>query len=465
MKCLAVRWDWCCWGASARGGRGAGNRGAYENCRRQSAANGTADSWALLTSSRTDRYDAGMKTRRKLLRRPGSKRGGTQNPRVAIYVADENCRENQIFHGIVDYVNAHNPWTVYLHGQSDLWADVGTVRKLRLDGILTASTARGRVWKRQLNFIRAVRVPTVAILAEPMDSGLVEVIPDDIAVGKLAAEHLLDKGFRHFGYYGGDMPYARIRRDGFVAALQEKGHECSVHLRKDFRWGQLFREWEADSLGQWLSTLPHPTGIMACSDMWARHVVYAGQRLGLHIPEDVAVVGVDNREALCRIIHPKLSSIPLDLRKQGAMAAELLDRIMHGRKPGDRTVKVPPLPLVVRHSSDFLVVDDADISGAVRYIRENAFRPLTVDEVLDHTLISRRKLEMGFQRNFGRSPQREIWRVHVERAKQLLRETTMKMERISELSGFVSRNHFSRIFHREVGVTPRDWRDGLHLAE
>ncbi len=406
-----------------------------------------------------------MKKRRKLLRRSGSKHRPNQNPGVAIYLSDENCRENQIFHGIVDYVNAHTPWTVYLYGQSDLWADVATAHKLRLDGILTSAPARGRDWNRQLKFLRAVRVPTVAIVAEPMNSGLIEVIPDDIAVGKLAAEHLLDKGFRNFGYYGGDMPYARIRSDGFVAALQARGHECSVHLRKDIRWGQLFREWEADSLGQWLSTLPHPTGIMACSDLWARHVVYASQRLGLHIPEDIAVVGVDNREALCRIINPKLSSIPLDLRKQGTKAAELLDNLMRGHKPANATVKVPPLPLVVRHSSDFLVVDDPDISTAVRYIRENAFRPLTVDEILEHALISRRKLEMGFKRNFGRSPQQEIWRVHVERAKQLLRETTMKMERISELSGFVSRNHFSRVFHRAVGVPPQTWRNDLQLSQ
>ncbi len=386
-------------------------------------------------------------------------------PHVAIYLSDEDCRQNQIFHGIVDYVNSQTPWTVYLYGQSDIWADVGTARKLRLDGILTAGTTRSRAWNRQLKFIHAVRVPTVAILSEPMNSGLIEVVPEDIAVGKLAAEHLLDKGFRNFGYYGGDMPYARIRRDGFVAALQEKGHTCSVHLRKDFKWGQMFREWETDSLGKWLLTLPRPTGIMACSDLWARHMVYAAQRVGLHVPEDIAMVGVDNREALCRIINPKLSSIPLDLRRQGFRAAELLDNLLHGRKVPDTLVQVPPLPLVVRHSSDFLVVDDPDIAAAARYIQENAVRPITVEEILDHTVISRRKLEMGFKRNFGRSPQQEIWRAHVERAKQLLRETSMKMERISDLSGFASRNHFSKIFHQQVGVTPRDWREGVQLSE
>lgn len=418
---------------------------------------------SLLTAAHTDCYDGGMNKRTRRVSQ--GKRGRNESPRVAIYVADDDCRQNLIFHGIVDYVNAHHPWTVYLHGQGDLWADVGTARKLQLDGILMANTARGRAWNKHLKFIRAVHVPTVVILAEPMNSGLIEVVPDDSAVGKLAADHFLDKGFRHFGFYGGDMPYARIRRDGFVGALQQAGHECSVYLRKEIKWGQLFREWETDALGKWLSSLVHPTGIMACSDLWARHVVYACARIGLRIPEDVALVGVDNKEALCRILSPNLSSIALDLRKQGVIAAELLDRLMEGHKPIESIVKVPPLPMAVRHSSDFLTVDDPDIAAAVRYIRENAARPVTIEEILEHVLISRRKLEMGFKRNFGRSPQREIWRVHVERAKQLLRETTMKMERIAELSGFFTRNHFSRIFHLEVGVTPREWRNGLHLSE
>lgn len=410
------------------------------------------------------RYHLRMKATRKSPHHPGRHKPLPARPRVGLFFSLDSSWHTILLDGITDYLVIHGPWDVYFNQFGDIPHNPTTLRKMRLDGLLLGSASLDPSWPRHQRLVKALGIPTVLILSDPHDSGLVEVVPDDLAVGRLAAQHLLDKGFRNFAYYGGDIPFARIRRDGFVSALAAAGHPCAVHLRTRIPWGKLHLEWQAGTLGPWLSSLPKPTGAMACSDLWARHLAYTCQRLGLRVPEDIALVGVDNIESLCRIISPELSSIPLNLRQQGFMAAEALAALMHGKTFPNPTIRVPPLPLVARHSSDMLAVDDRAVGDAARFIQANAPHALTVDQVLDHVMISRRKLELGFKRNFGRTPQEEIWRVHVERAKQVLEQTSLKMERIAQISGFASAAHMSRTFRRQTGVPPRVWRD-QHRAD
>jgi LacI family transcriptional regulator len=407
-----------------------------------------------------------METRGNFGRAGGNGTETTRRPRVAILLRTGEYWHRMIFRGIVDYVTTHEPWLVFLEGMGDIAGNITTLRQLQIDALIMGNSPASPypLARRRARLLRKLHVPTVLALSTPMDTGLIEIVPDDPAIGKMAADHLLTEGFRSFGFYGGDYPYSWTRKDAFVETLRAAGHKCAVHMRANIPWGKLHREWTVGPLAKWLSELPHPAGVMACSDLWARHVVHVCDRIGLRMPEDIALIGVDNDKTLCEILTPTLSSIPLNPRQLGYQAAEVLSRRMKGEGPGEGVMRVPPLPLVMRRSSN-LVTADADIANAARFIRENAGTSICVQDILDHVCISRRKLELGFKRNFNRTPQQEIWRMHVERAKVLLQQTTMKMSRIAEQSGFASASHMSVVFHKETGMPPRTWRNRFHITE
>src|SRR3954447_13908646 len=160
-----------------------------------------------------------------------------------------------------------------------------------------------------------------------------------------------------------------------------------------------------DEIGQWLLTLPRPVGVMGAYDIRARHVLDACRRVGLPVPDQVAVVGVDNDEFLCSLTDPPLSSVAPDTRRTGYEAAALLDRLMSGReRRRGQAIFVEPLGVVTRRSTDVLAVGDGDISAAVQFIREHACEGIAVKDVLAEVPLSRRVLEDRFRKLLGRTP-------------------------------------------------------------
>lgn len=381
-------------------------------------------------------------------------------PRVALLLEVNFAWHQFILRGIADYLALHPRWKVYVTSLGDVNPDLADLRKLHLHGLIIGDLYGypSLEWQRQLRFAGALRVPVVLALSEPKNSGHPEVASDDYAVGKLAAEYFQHQGFQNFAYYGGDMAFSRLRKQGFVETLAGSDQACSVLLRGDIPWGKLHQEWETNPLAAWLKTLRRPAAVMACSDLWARHIVFTCERLGLRIPEDIALLGVDNQTALCEMLSPFLTSIELNPRRIGYLAAAQLSDLMAGATPDTTATLVPPIAVVPRHSTDVVSVDDPDIAEAARFIRENAAMPITVEDVYRKVMISRRKLEVGFKRTFHRTPQKEIWRVRVARAKTLLEQTSAKMPRIAQLSGFSNADRLCVIFRRETGVTPSDWR-------
>jgi LacI family transcriptional regulator len=176
------------------------------------------------------------------------------------------------------------------------------------------------------------------------------------------------------------------------------------------------------------------------------------------VPEQVAVIGVDNEELLCRLCDPPLSTVVPNARRVGYEAAQLLDRMMSGARAPRHEVLVPPVGTVARQSTDTLAIDDPEVAAALRYIRERAPDGIRVEDVLRHVPISRSLLERRFRRAVGRSPHAEIRHVQVRRAAQLLGETDLPLKRIAELAGFAHMEYLSYVFKRATGQTPRDYR-------
>jgi len=183
------------------------------------------------------------------------------------------------------------------------------------------------------------------------------------------------------------------------------------------------------------------------------------------VPEDVAVVGVDNDDLLCELARPSLSSVIVPAERVGYEAAALLDRLLAGNKPPRDPLLIPPPGVVSRKSSDVLAIDDPVVAQAVRFLRDSAHLPLRVSDVLRAVPVSRRALERRFQAVLGRGLAKEIRRLHVNQAKQLLANSELPMQTIAERCGFSSQYHFSRTFRKAVGTTPTAYRAEIrHLA-
>jgi LacI family transcriptional regulator len=213
-----------------------------------------------------------------------------------------------------------------------------------------------------------------------------------------------------------------------------------------------------ERLRRWLQALAKPVGIFAGHDVWALQVVEACRFAGLRVPEDIAVVGVDNDDLLCELARPSLSSVIVPAERVGYEAAALLDRLLAGQQPPRQPVFIPPPGVVSRQSSDVLAIEDPVVAQAVRFLRDSAHLPLRVADVLRAVPVSRRALERRFQAVFERGLAAEIRRLRIDKARQLLAESDLPMNRIAERSGFSSQYQLSRAFRREVGTTPTAYR-------
>ena len=285
----------------------------------------------------------------------------------------------------------------------------------------------------------------------------------DEVVGRLAAEHLMQRGFARFGAVGPDLHWSRVRTSAFAATLREAGHVVDPLLlpTKLADDNGVPRAPAMGAAQSWLAQLDKPIAIFASNDHTARRLAQIAGNLGLEIPEQVAVLGVDDDEFECELNVPSLSSVSIPWRRMGFAGAELLEGYLRGAQPrvdGPELVLFDPDQVVVRRSTDTTATEDAEVRSAVRFIQENAHRPLSVEDVLRVVLISRRSLELRFRAALGRTPLEEIRRAHVERAKVLLLRTELPMPEVARLSGFGGAIGLSKTFKQLVGVPPTAFR-------
>jgi LacI family transcriptional regulator len=300
--------------------------------------------------------------------------------------------------------------------------------------------------------------PAVDVSAARLLPDLPWVETDDEAIARAAAEHLMERGLRHFAYFGDDrFNWSKWRQDHFVRIARERGGECCAVYTATRSSG---RDWEREEneLAGWIQGLPKPVGVMACYDIGGRQVLDACRRAGVAVPDEVAVVGVDNDGLLCELSDPPLSSVEPDARRTGYTAAEILDRLMRGRRVPVLSHRIPPIGVVTRQSSDTMAVADGDVAEAVRFIRENACSGISVKDVLQRVPLSRRALETRFVKAVGRTPHAEVERVRLERAKHLLAATELPVYEVARRTGFRYQEYLSVAFRRYTGVSPTQFR-------
>jgi LacI family transcriptional regulator len=286
-----------------------------------------------------------------------------------------------------------------------------------------------------------------------------EIRPDAHKVGRMAADHLLERGFRRFGFCGHPKApnWSRMRSEGFRERLQEAGFDCDFYKPPQTRSVPFWHQ-EYPMVKSWLESLHKPVGVMACNDIRGRQVIEACALGAMHVPNDVAVIGADEDSLISELSNPPLSSIALNGEQGGYRAAELLHQMMLGEVKARQCILVEPLWVTPRLSTDVIAIEDRDVARAVHYIRENARRPIRILDIVDHLGVSRRALEIRFHRSLGWSIREEIERVRIEFAKQLLAETDLPVWKIAENTGFSGEDYLGKVFRRVADTTLAQYR-------
>lgn len=355
----------------------------------------------------------------------------------------------QFLRGVLDYKQRAEHWQVVgnrvepLHVPEDL--DLRQV-----DGVLGMFTDR-----RWVDQVVAAGVAAVNMSVMLGDTRLPRVSIDDQAVGEMGARYLLERGLPHVGFVSMGDPgwYVGRRREGFVQVVgHESGRRCFVDDRFEQEAGPRSPAYRA-----WLDGLPKPIGIMACNDAVACRVIDMIHSLGLRIPDDVAVLGVDNDPFTGQLTTPQLSSVEPDNRLAGYRAAQLLDGLMAGERHPP-TQWIAPVGVVTRESTDIIMAQDPLAAKALRYIKGHFSNGITVEDVLDELCVSRRGLERHLKKATGRTPRGEIRRAQIDGARRLLVESDAPMYEIAKRCGFDPQARFFIVFKRETGLTPSEFR-------
>lgn len=388
---------------------------------------------------------------------PAKRPAPAETRHVALIVETSAVYGRQILRGIARYLRTHRGWSVFLDERELGAPPPDWLLNWSGNGVICRPTtpALAAAFRRR-------KIPVVDLNDHYADLSLPHLGSDMEAIGRLGADHLLERGFRNLAFCGfsNELWVAR-RRHGFEAVAAARGrlqpaYESSWLGLRDHPWQE-----ERDQVQHWLATLPRPLGIMACNDVRGQHVLDACRQLGAAVPDDIAVVGVDNAETFCELCEPPLSSVIPDAERLGFEAAELLDRLMAGETPPPVRL-IPPLGVATRQSSDGFALPDRVVARAVRLIRDQACKGLRVAELLRQLPYSRPVLERRFRRCLQRSPQQEIHRVRLARARQLLAETDWPLKRIAEAAGFAHPEYFNVFVKRETGFTPGELRSHLH---
>ena len=300
--------------------------------------------------------------------------------------------------------------------------------------------------------------PVLLVPSDQAVDGVFQVDVDDFAIGRLAAEHLIARGYRNFAFVGrGDAHYAKQRLAGFQAVVGE----VAVYWEEFRDWRQYDEYWrdpDEDMVG-WLAGQTTPLGIFSAHDPTGRHVLEAAAQAGLEVPFAVGVISANDDDTVCEMAQPALSSIRLPWRLLAAEAVQMIERIREGKKPGS-PVLVQPLEVVVRGSSSYEAVSDPVVRRAMQVLVERVSTLGSVEEWAMEAGVSRRVLERRFQAALGRSPHTMMLHERVERAKQLLSSTDLSVALIAERCGFQSNERLTVNFRAIVGQPPMVYRRG-----
>jgi LacI family transcriptional regulator len=365
----------------------------------------------------------------------------------------------KVMTGVAAYLRAKGNWDVYIEENALKDQQLPDLRRWKGDGIIADFDDPDVAAQ-----VKVAGITTVAFGGgygwyDPA-SAIPYVFTNNEAVARLAAEHLLNRGFRSFAFCGYPSTpingWCEERAKAFAGRIERAEFLCECYRGRH----RSSRNWPAlrDALAEWLNSLAKPVGLMAATDKRARQVLDVCRFAGLRVPDDVAVVGVDNDEMLCQLSNPSLTSVEQGARRIGYEAAALLDQMMSGKRRKRVRYVVDPEGVIARRSTDILAVQDEEVAQALRIIRRHACDGITPEEVTRRVARARSTLELRFRNELGSTVFAEIRRVQLEQAERYIRETELPLKQIASQCGFRSVQHMTTLFRRHFGHTPAQHR-------
>ncbi|MGC9260235.1 MAG: XylR family transcriptional regulator [Phycisphaerae bacterium] len=389
---------------------------------------------------------------------------------VGLLVESSRAYGRGLLRGIAKFVRMHNEWSIIYQERMLGDATPANLAGRHCDGILARIDTL-----RQRNWLIKLKIPVVDLRGRWDIAKFPRIISDDKAIAELAAQHLLARGSRHFAFCGfAGADYSQRRRDFFCAAIHAAGHTVTVYESPaaprgaDTTANESIAAAHERAMGNWLKRLPQGIGLMACNDVCGRRVLDLCHVHDLPVPEQIAVIGVDNDEVLCDLAEPPMSSIMLPTERIGYQAAELLSGMMDGSKPAQHEILIPPVGVMKRRSTDAAAVEDPYVAAALDFIREKACTGIDVEDILDHLasnklLVSRSTLDRRFREILHFSPKDQILTIRLERVRQLLVDTTDSVERIAQRVGLAGASQLAALFKHRTGETPGEFRAKARL--
>lgn len=372
----------------------------------------------------------------------------SDTPHIAILVGTSRDWGRNLVKGILAYAETVVPWHVWVR-PGDMNVFESLPQGWKGDGVIA-------------------RVHSASLAKELADSGLPVVNVSDTAIegfsapcirtddrisAEMAVDHFIERGFRHIAIAG---PHHRSTprwySQTFQQILAERKVPCEVFHMPDHE-GEV-----AAALIEWIKKLPKPVGILTLGHNMGRAIVDHCREIGISVPHDVAVLSGNYDELMCHACFPALSGIVTPTEQIGYRAAELLQEMMDGKQVPHKNIYLPPLGIKECLSTNTLAVRDPQLVQVIHYIRDHAFEPITMNDILHKVPMSRRSLDRRFAKAFGRTPNDEIRRLRINKARRLLAETNMQMQLIAEACGYATYNYLTHVFKQATGITPSEYR-------
>jgi LacI family transcriptional regulator len=363
-----------------------------------------------------------------------------------------------IWDGVAEYASLYGRWLLYsplsLRFEADDRETYRWLTNFKPDGIIVPNS------RKNLEDILKFKIPIIVHRnLKQRIPGRPAILGDGNRIGAMAADYLIKLGFKNFACYvcENEIPMQE-RAESFTHCVNQAGFKTYPFLRKGVRnlisWNR-----QLDLLANWLKSIPKPAAIMAGDDILAVNILMACRLAGLLIPQQIAVLGINNTRIICETQIPKISSVALSYYKAGFEAAQLLDKMMDGTvAAAEQTVLIEPTNIITRQSTDFSLIKDYEVGKAMNYIHHNSVKLLQVSDVAEQTGLSKNALQKRFKKAVGCSVSQEIRRACADKIAEMLLNSNMSISDIARSIGFSGDDHISRYFRQSVGMTPLDYR-------
>jgi LacI family transcriptional regulator len=386
-------------------------------------------------------------------------------PRVALLIETSHAYGRNLLVGIAQYVRAHGPWSIEFEEGQSLEKVPDWFKQWKGDGILA------RVKQQAVAAaISKLGLPIVDLYCDLPDLKMAKIRSDEICVGQMAAQHLLDRGFRNFAFCGfNGTHWSDLRQTGFCQTIKEAGYSCQKFNNSKPQPRQMGLEYEEHGIvheqriGDWIKELTKPVGLMACNDARARQVLNICRILEISIPDQIALISVDNDDLLIDLSDLPVSSVILNAKRVGFEAAKMLESLMAGKPMTQETILVEPVGIATRRSTDVLSVEDPNLAKAMLYLRDHACEGLSVDQVAAYAGVSRSVLQRKFRQTLNQTIHNAIVNVRIKRACELLSGTNLSLIDIAEKSGFKHCEYMGAVFKSYLKKTPFQFRNETRI--